>query len=167
MRYQYYLPSDTVLITNRVVVRVGFLVSLLPCLQVSRSQPIFRWIWHRALLLFVHGFQIYKLKRYVNWLEYLHGYLALVAWTAALWITWVPLVADRQREEDPSSRSVRAINLGGRLLFGLACVAVILFMEKVSVQWIAMKFHERSYQSWFPRSSFSIYMADTATLRAY
>ncbi|KAF9452408.1 hypothetical protein P691DRAFT_772397 [Macrolepiota fuliginosa MF-IS2] len=108
---------------------------------------VFSWVWHRVLLVFVHVLRFYAVKRYVNWLEYLHGYLALVAWTAALWITWVPLIADRQMGgEDPNSRSVRAINLGGRLFFALACCTAILLAEKVSVQWIALKFHERSYR---------------------
>ncbi|KAJ3575131.1 hypothetical protein NP233_g1298 [Leucocoprinus birnbaumii] len=108
---------------------------------------VFSLIYHQFLLLFVNVFNIWRLKRYVNWLEYLHGYLALVAWSAALWITWVPLIAEHQAGNGASNdRSVRAVNLGGKILFALACCAAILFAEKVAVQWIAMKFHERSYQ---------------------
>jgi hypothetical protein len=101
-------------------------------------------------LIFVRWFDAWRLKRYVNWLEYLHGYLAFVAWSAALWITWVPLIVDRQlgnNGDDSNDRSVRAVNLGGRLLFAFAGCATILLAEKVVVQWIAMKFHGRSYQS--------------------
>ncbi|KXN90591.1 hypothetical protein AN958_03831 [Leucoagaricus sp. SymC.cos] len=110
---------------------------------------VISWIWHRLLLIFVHVFNFYRLERYVNWLEYLHGYLALFAWAAALWITWVPLIADRQlgnNGQDSNSRSVRAINLGGRLFFALAGCTAILLCEKTAIQWIAMKFHERSYK---------------------
>ncbi|KAF5355080.1 hypothetical protein D9756_005288 [Leucocoprinus leucothites] len=108
---------------------------------------VFSVLYHQLLLLFVNCFNFWRLKRYVNWLEYLHCYLALVVWSAALWISWVPLIAERQIGNGVSDdRSVRAINLGGRIFFALTCCAAILLAEKVAVQWIAMKFHERSYQ---------------------
>ena len=71
-------------------------------------------------------------------------YIALVAWTAAMWIAWNPLVNSRQDgKASPKSRSI--IEFIGKFLFGLYLCAALLLFEKFSIQWIAAKFHERSY----------------------
>jgi hypothetical protein len=71
-------------------------------------------------------------------------YVALVAWTAAIWIAWNPLVDSRQ-DKNASPKSINIIDFVGKFLFGLYLCAALLLFEKFSIQWIAAKFHERSY----------------------
>jgi hypothetical protein len=71
-------------------------------------------------------------------------YVALFAWTLALWISWNPLI-DRRQQDGTSPNSVRAIDLIGKLLFAFYLCTALLLFEKFSIQWIAGKFHERSY----------------------
>jgi len=71
-------------------------------------------------------------------------YVALVACTAAMCIAWNPLVDNRQ-DKNASPKSKNIIDFIGKFLFGIyLCVALLLF-EKFSIQWIASRFHERSY----------------------
>ena len=71
-------------------------------------------------------------------------YVALVAWTGAIWIAWNPLVDTRQdRNASPKSKNI--IDFIGKFLFGIYLCAALLLFEKFSIQWIASKFHERSY----------------------
>lgn len=83
-------------------------------------------------------------RRYIDWLEVLHRYVALTAWTVALWVTYQPLL-NRKQSDDASDNSRRIISLLGRLLFSFFLCALVLFMEKFAIQFIAGKFHERSY----------------------
>jgi hypothetical protein len=72
-----------------------------------------------------------------------HRYIALFAWTLVLWVTWVPLIKNNQK--NPGDKSLKAVDLIGKLLFGFFICAAVLLFEKFSIQWIAGKFHERSY----------------------
>lgn len=60
-----------------------------------------------------------------------------------IWVSFNPLIT--LREVNPGTKSSDALSLVARLLFAfLVCSAALLF-EKLSIQWIAWKFHERSY----------------------
>ena len=71
-------------------------------------------------------------------------YVALAGWSLSIWVAWNPLIDSKQ---DPlaSAKSVQIINFIGRLLFGILLCTEVLLFEKFSIQWIAGKFHERSY----------------------
>jgi hypothetical protein len=71
-------------------------------------------------------------------------YVALFAWTLGIWIAWNPLINSRQ-EANASAKSVHIISFIAKLLFGIYLCAALLLFEKFSIQWIAGKFHERSY----------------------
>jgi len=71
-------------------------------------------------------------------------YVALFSWSLANWIAWNPLVNSRQ-DANASAKNVHIIQLIGKLLFGIYLCAALLLFEKFSIQWIAGKFHERSY----------------------
>lgn len=83
-------------------------------------------------------------RRYIDWLEVLHRYVALTAWTVTLWVTYQPLLNRRQSAE-ASDNSKKIISLLGQLLFAFFLCALVLFFEKFAIQFIAGKFHERSY----------------------
>ena len=83
-------------------------------------------------------------RRYIDWLEVLHRYVAFTAWTIAIWVTYQPLL-NRRQSDGASDNSKEIISLLGRLLFALFLCALVLFMEKFAIQFIAGKFHERSY----------------------
>ena len=83
-------------------------------------------------------------RRYIDWLEVLHRYVALTAWTVTIWVTYQPLLNRRQSNE-ASDNSKKIISLFGRLLFAFFLCASVLFLEKFAIQFIAGKFHERSY----------------------
>ena len=83
-------------------------------------------------------------RRYIDWLEVLHRYVALSAWTVAVWASYQPLLSRRQ-SDNASDDSKKIISLLGRLLFSFFLCAMVLFFEKFSIQFIAGKFHERSY----------------------
>jgi hypothetical protein len=71
-------------------------------------------------------------------------YVALFAWTLEIWIAWNPLV-DIHQDPQASARSKQVISFVGKLLFGIYICAALLLFEKFSIQWIAAKFHQRSY----------------------
>lgn len=83
-------------------------------------------------------------RRYIDWLEVLHRYVAFTAWTVAIWVTYQPLL-NRRQSDHASDNSKEIISLLGRLLFAFFLCALVLFMEKFAIQFIAGKFHERSY----------------------
>lgn len=82
-------------------------------------------------------------RRYIEWMQVLHRYMALFGWSLALWASWVPLIKNHQ--VDPGDKSRNAIDLIAKLLFALLLCSGVLLFEKFSIQWIAGKFHERSY----------------------
>lgn len=83
-------------------------------------------------------------RRYIDWLDVLHRYVALTAWTVAIWVTYQPLL-NRKQSDEASDNSKSIISLLGRLLFAFFLCALVLFLEKFAIQFIAGKFHERSY----------------------
>ena len=70
--------------------------------------------------------------------------MALTAWTVTVWVTYQPLL-NRRQSAGASDNSKRIITLLGRLLFSFFLCALVLFLEKFAIQFIAGKFHERSY----------------------
>ncbi|EAU91403.1 hypothetical protein CC1G_01892 [Coprinopsis cinerea okayama7 len=93
-------------------------------------------------------------RRYIEWLSALHRYIALFVWTLVIWIAWTPLIKNNQIE--PGQKSVAAVDLIAKLLFAfLICAAVLLF-EKFAIQWIAGKFHERSYAERIADQKFAV-----------
>ncbi|KAI0063682.1 hypothetical protein BV25DRAFT_1801709 [Artomyces pyxidatus] len=94
-------------------------------------------------------------RRYIDWLEALHRYVALFAWTLSTWIAWGPLISARQ-ESTASHSSQSAVSLIARLLFGVYLCAALLLFEKFSIQWIAGKFHERSYAERIADQKFAV-----------
>ena len=70
-------------------------------------------------------------------------YAAFFGWSLAIWVSYGPLINGRQQTDNSSSQ--KTIDTLAKLLFGLMLSAAVLLFEKVSIQWIAGKFHERSY----------------------
>ncbi|KAI0699236.1 hypothetical protein BC835DRAFT_1268062 [Cytidiella melzeri] len=83
-------------------------------------------------------------RRYIDWLEVLYRYVALAGWTLVVWISYQPLILTRQ-ESNASTGSKDVVNLLSKLFFAIFICAVVLLAEKFAIQWIAGKFHERSY----------------------
>lgn len=83
-------------------------------------------------------------KRYIDWAQALHRYMALFVWTLIIWISWNPLI-DNHPKNGAGAKSLAAISLIGKLLFGIYLCSAVLLFEKFSIQYIAGKFHERSY----------------------
>jgi hypothetical protein len=71
-------------------------------------------------------------------------YIALFAWTVAIWVSYNVLINTRQGK-NASPGSVHAVDLISKLLFSFFLCAAVLLFEKFAIQWIAGKFHERSY----------------------
>ncbi|KDQ53484.1 hypothetical protein JAAARDRAFT_209850 [Jaapia argillacea MUCL 33604] len=94
-------------------------------------------------------------RRYIDWLTVLHRYVALFAWTLAIWIAYNPLI-DRRQDANASTNSKSIVQLIAKLLFALYLCAALLAFEKFSIQWIAGKFHERSYAERITDQKFAI-----------
>jgi hypothetical protein len=73
-------------------------------------------------------------------------YIAFFAWSLVVWVSWNPLIDGRQLNN--TERNTNIISLIGKLSFVLVICSSILLFEKFSIQWIAGKFHERSYAGW-------------------
>ncbi|EMD37930.1 hypothetical protein CERSUDRAFT_49967 [Gelatoporia subvermispora B] len=99
-------------------------------------------------------------RRYIEWLAVLYRYVALFAWALTIWISYQPLINTRQ-ESDASSDDVNIVDTVAKLLFaGMLCAAILLF-EKFSIQWIAGKFHERSYAERIQAQKFAVRVLTT------
>jgi hypothetical protein len=100
-------------------------------------------------------------RRYIDWAGSLHrfvstslcpslaspiptSYITLFIWTLTIWVSYAPLI-DVAQTSGASQRAKDATNLIGRLCFSLFLCAALLLFEKFSIQWIAGKFHEKSY----------------------
>ncbi|KAJ6625628.1 Mechanosensitive ion channel-domain-containing protein [Mycena sp. CBHHK59/15] len=83
-------------------------------------------------------------RRYLDWLQVLHRYVAIFVWTVAVFVSYNPLINLRQ-SSSASANAIKIIDLGQKLLFAFMLCAAVLLFEKFSIQWIAGKFHERSY----------------------
>jgi hypothetical protein len=132
---------------------------------VNASKPLDSFVLPSIMRATV-GLVAIGARRYIDWIQALHRwgasfsirgaqqvtlehrYIALFGWTLAVWISWNPLVDNRQKN-GASTKSVQAIDLIGKLLFGIYLCSAVLLFEKFSIQWIAGKFHERSYSGMY------------------
>ncbi|GAW01584.1 serine threonine protein kinase [Lentinula edodes] len=94
-------------------------------------------------------------RKYIDWASVLHRYVALFGWTLAMWITWNPLVDTRQ-ESTASNNDKSIVSLIAKLLFGLFLCSAVLLFEKFSIQWIAGKFHEKTYAERIADQKFAV-----------
>ncbi|KIK67405.1 hypothetical protein GYMLUDRAFT_156530 [Collybiopsis luxurians FD-317 M1] len=78
-------------------------------------------------------------RKYIDWAGALHRYVALFGWTLAMWVTVSSI-----------------ISLIAKLLFGLFLCSAVLLFEKFSIQWIAGKFHERTYAERIADQKFAV-----------
>ncbi|RPD63790.1 hypothetical protein L227DRAFT_496301 [Lentinus tigrinus ALCF2SS1-6] len=124
------------------VVWVGWWASLATCMLLP------------GLLRNTIGVIIVAARKYIDWFEVLYRYGAFFGWSLAVWISYNPLINGRQVTNNSSSQ--QTIDTLGKLLFGLMICAALLFGEKVSIQWIAGKFHERSYAERIADQKFAI-----------
>ncbi|KAG8747158.1 hypothetical protein FRC10_002207 [Ceratobasidium sp. 414] len=93
------------------------------------------------------------LRRYIDWLMALQRFMAFFAWSLAQWIAFTQLILRHRpsvNESDANAVASQASNdsnldLISKILFGVMLCAAILLGEKFAIQWIAFKFHERSY----------------------
>ncbi|KAJ7901846.1 Mechanosensitive ion channel-domain-containing protein [Mycena olivaceomarginata] len=93
-------------------------------------------------------------RRYLDWLQVLHRYVAIFLWTVAVFVTYNPLINSQQLSA--SSNAIKIIDLGNKLFFAFLLCAGILLFEKFSIQWIAGKFHERSYSERIADQKFAV-----------
>ncbi|KAI1796400.1 Mechanosensitive ion channel-domain-containing protein [Ganoderma leucocontextum] len=100
------------------------------------------------------GVVVVGTRKYIDWIEVLHRYAAFFGWSLAIWISYNPLINARQQTDDSSSQTT--IDTLSKLLFGLMLSAALLFFEKISIQWIAGKFHERSYAERIGEQKFAV-----------
>ncbi|KAJ8488665.1 hypothetical protein ONZ45_g13873 [Pleurotus djamor] len=94
-------------------------------------------------------------RRYIDWMEVLHRYVALFAWTLTVWVSFNPLI-DRRQSGDASDNARRNVDLLAKLLFAFFVCSAVLLAEKFSIQWIAGKFHERSYAERIADQKFAV-----------
>ncbi|KAJ7045534.1 Mechanosensitive ion channel-domain-containing protein [Mycena alexandri] len=94
-------------------------------------------------------------RRYLDWLQVLQRYVALFLWTLGVFVSYNPLINSRQ-VSTASSNSIKIIDLGQKLFFAFFLCAAVLLFEKFSIQWIAGKFHERSYSERIADQKFAV-----------
>ncbi|KAL0955922.1 hypothetical protein HGRIS_002114 [Hohenbuehelia grisea] len=94
-------------------------------------------------------------RRYIDWMEVLHRYVALFAWTLSVWVSYNPLI-DRRQAKDASENAKNAVDTVAKFLFAFYLCAAVLLFEKFSIQWIAGKFHERSYAERIADQKFAV-----------
>ncbi|KAJ7497312.1 Mechanosensitive ion channel-domain-containing protein [Mycena latifolia] len=94
-------------------------------------------------------------RRYLDWLQALNRYMALFFWTLAVFISYNPLINARQ-SSTAGANSIKIIDLGQKLFFAFMLCAAVLLFEKFSIQWIAGKFHERSYSERIADQKFAV-----------
>ena len=94
-------------------------------------------------------------RRYIDWLKPLGRYIALFAWSLAVWVSFNPLVNTR-REPDATSGDGQALSTAAKIFFAILESTLILLAEKVAIKWIATKFHERSYAERVAAQKFAV-----------
>jgi hypothetical protein len=82
-------------------------------------------------------------------------YVAFFSWCLGIWICYGPLIF-RAQNKNADSRSVHIITVMQKLLLVFTFCAAGLLFEKVLIQWIACKFHEKSYAGSWHRSLVAI-----------
>ncbi|KAG8964489.1 hypothetical protein FRC03_001740 [Tulasnella sp. 419] len=100
------------------------------------------------LLRWTIGVAAVSTRHYIDWLNALHRYIALIAWTVAVWVSFQPLIDNRMSSEDAAiyTGSVQVLDLIGKMLAALMICAAVLLAEKFAIQFVAWKFHQRSYE---------------------
>ncbi|KAJ7072310.1 Mechanosensitive ion channel-domain-containing protein [Mycena amicta] len=94
-------------------------------------------------------------RRYLDWLQVLYRYVAFFFWTMAVFISYNPLI-NSQQDPQASKSSVQIIDLGQKLFFAFFLCAAVLLGEKFAIQFIAGKFHERSYAERIADQAFAV-----------
>ncbi|KAG8890399.1 hypothetical protein FRB98_008974 [Tulasnella sp. 332] len=86
-------------------------------------------------------------RHFIGWIENLERTLAFYAWSLATWVTFQPLINAHLSEADRDTfeESANALSLILKLLFGVMLCSATLLAEKFAIQFIAYKFHQRSY----------------------
>ncbi|KAI0633263.1 Mechanosensitive ion channel-domain-containing protein [Trametes polyzona] len=100
------------------------------------------------------GIVIVNARKYIEWFEVLHRYAAFAAWSIVIFVSYQPLINHTQDTSSSSSR--QAVDVLSKLLFALAVCACVLFAEKLAIQFIAAKFHERSYADRIASQKFAV-----------
>ncbi|KAG6874479.1 hypothetical protein C0995_010389 [Termitomyces sp. Mi166 len=108
-----------------------------------------------SILRFTIGTVAVGTRRYIDWVAVLHRYIALLAWTLTIWISWGPLI-DNKQTGNASTKSTQASDTAAHLLFAFVLCSAALLFEKFSIQWIAAKFHERSYAERIADQKFAV-----------
>ncbi|EIN11813.1 hypothetical protein PUNSTDRAFT_61874 [Punctularia strigosozonata HHB-11173 SS5] len=115
-------------------------------LATARSLP--------ALARNTVGVVLVGARKYIDWISVLSRYVALFIWTLVSWISFNPLINARQH--NATKGGVQAVDIVAKLLFALWIDAAILAAEKFAIQWIAGKFHERSYADRIADQKFAV-----------
>ncbi|OSD01247.1 hypothetical protein PYCCODRAFT_1412753 [Trametes coccinea BRFM310] len=100
------------------------------------------------------GIIIVTTRKYIDWFEVLYRYAAFAAWSILIFVSYQPLINATQDTSDASSK--QAIDTLSKLLFALMLSACVLFGEKLAIQFIASKFHERSYADRIADQKFAV-----------
>ncbi|PCH43751.1 hypothetical protein WOLCODRAFT_104096 [Wolfiporia cocos MD-104 SS10] len=83
-------------------------------------------------------------RHYIEWLRPLQIYITLFSWSLIIWVSFQPLINTR-RIPHITNTGASALSTAAKILFAIFECAIILLAEKVLIQWIATKFHQRSY----------------------
>ncbi|KAI0645507.1 Mechanosensitive ion channel-domain-containing protein [Trametes meyenii] len=100
------------------------------------------------------GIVIVNARKYIEWLDVLHRYATFAAWSILIFIGQQGLLKSRQETDSQNAKD--SVNTMGKLLFALMLSACVLFGEKLAIQFIAGKFHERSYADRIADQKFAV-----------
>ncbi|KAI0331047.1 hypothetical protein GY45DRAFT_1322992 [Cubamyces sp. BRFM 1775] len=100
------------------------------------------------------GIVIVNSRKYIDWFEVLYRYAAFAGWSITVFVSYQPLINHTQ--ETDNSTSQQSIDTLSKLLFALMLSACVLFVEKLAIQFIAGKFHERSYADRIETQKFAV-----------
>ncbi|KDQ21736.1 hypothetical protein BOTBODRAFT_212160 [Botryobasidium botryosum FD-172 SS1] len=101
-----------------------------------------------SVLRWTFGVVILPLRKYIDWLNALEGYMTFAAWATIIWISWSPIVSNAfpKGQQATFPGSIHILSVIANLLFANMVCSAILLGEKFSIQWIAYKFHQQSYE---------------------
>ncbi|KAG9046286.1 hypothetical protein FS837_004683 [Tulasnella sp. UAMH 9824] len=99
------------------------------------------------ILRWTIGLAAVSARHYIGWFEALTRYIALYAWALASWIAYQPLIRTKITDTDEAQfpGSGKILSVIAQILFGVMLCCAVLLAEKFAIQFIAWKFHERSY----------------------
>ncbi|KAI0356297.1 hypothetical protein OH77DRAFT_1401686 [Trametes cingulata] len=100
------------------------------------------------------GVVIMTVRKYCDWLEVLHRYAAFASWSIVIFVSYQPLINATQHTDNKTSQ--QSVDTMSKLLFALMLSACVLFGEKLAIQFIAAKFHERSYADRISEQKFAV-----------